>query len=333
MHSLREQPARDVIQWVKLRARQGSFDEYVAFLTNNADWPGMPLLAARGESTIPVDAPARDVLAYFANHAPRTGEGTLRLARVERARGNAAKADALIVKAWREFGLDAATEANFMAAHSRLLADHHTARLDNLLWQGASAAARRMFPLVNTDWRLSSEARIALRENRNGVDAAIEAVPAGFRNGAGLAYERYRWRLRKRRTGDAIALMMERSTSAAALGRPAEWGSRRRSFARDMMRDGKNRQAYALAANHFIGQGPGEEEEGNDYSDLEWLAGFIALRKLDNPQTALRHFQNHRAAVASPISLGSEAYVRALDHLRLEAGTAPASAFRTYRAR
>lgn len=308
MSALRERPARDVIQWLKLRAREGSFAEYVAFLTDNADWPGMPLLAARGEASIPVDANARDVLAYFANHAPRTGEGTLRLAAVERARGNAAKADALIVKAWREFGLDAATEANFMAAHSRLLADHHTARLDNLLWQGATAAARRMFPLVDNDWRLSSEARIALRENRNGVDAAIEAVPAGFQNGAGLAYERYRWRLNKRRTGDAIALMMERSTSAAALGRPAEWGSRRRSFARDMMRDGKNREAYALAANHFIGQGPGEEEEGNDYSDLEWLAGFIALRKLDNPQTALRHFQNHRAAVASPISLGRAGY-------------------------
>ncbi len=308
MRALSEQPARDVIQWTKLRAREGSFAEYLDFLTRNADWPGMPLLAARGEASIPENARPADVLTYFANHAPRTGEGSLRLAAAERARGNTSKANALIVKAWREFTLDSETEAKFLNSYGSLLADHHTARLDNLLWQGLTGPARRMFPLVSNDWRLSSEARIKLRNDQNGVDAAIEAVPTGFQNGAGLAYERYLWRLKKRRTAGAIELMLERSTSAAALGRPAAWGSRRRSFARDLMRDGKNQTAYRLAANHFIGQGPGEEPRGNDYSDLEWLAGYIALRKLNDPRTALRHFQNHRASVASPISLGRAGY-------------------------
>ncbi len=308
MRALQDQPARDVIQWTKLRAREGTFLEYLDFLTRNADWPGMSLLAARGEASIPDTARAADVLAYFADHAPRTGEGTLRLAAVERARGNIVQADALIVNAWRAFRLDAETEAKFLAQFSALLADHHADRLDNLLWDGATGAARRMIPLVSNDARLSAQARIALRENQDGVDAAIEAVPADLQNGAGLAYERYLWRLNKNRSDDARDLMLDRSTSAAALGRPELWGNRRRSFARDLMRDGRNREAYQLAANHFIGQGRGEAPRGNNYSDLEWLAGFIALRKLGDPHVALRHFQRHQAAVASPISLGRAGY-------------------------
>ena len=36
--------------------------------------------------------------------------------------------------------------------------------------------------------------------------------------------------------------------------------------------------------------------------------GYIALRKLNEPKTALVHFQNHRSVIKSPISRGRAAY-------------------------
>ena len=41
--------ARDLIEWQRLRAGQGTFADYRAFLDRRADWPGLPLLRAQGE--------------------------------------------------------------------------------------------------------------------------------------------------------------------------------------------------------------------------------------------------------------------------------------------
>ena len=52
----------DIIEWNRLRAGRGSFAEYQSFLKRNPDWPGLPLLAQKGEATIPVDADPNAVL-------------------------------------------------------------------------------------------------------------------------------------------------------------------------------------------------------------------------------------------------------------------------------
>jgi soluble lytic murein transglycosylase len=64
--------------------------------------------------------------------------------------------------------------------------------------------------------------------------------------------------------------------------------------------------------------------EGSDFADLEWLAGYIALRFLKDPALALHHFNGHDGAVESPISLGRAGYWqgRALE----EAGDSAAAA-------
>ena len=40
----------------------------------------------------------------------------------------------------------------------------------------------------------------------------------------------------------------------------------------------------------------------------EWVAGFIALTRMDDPELAVGHFERFRAAVATPISLGRAGY-------------------------
>lgn len=49
------------------------------------------------------------------------------------------------------------------------------------------------------------------------------------------------------------------------------------------MRDGDPKLAYQLASRHYL-------KEGSAFADLEWLSGYIALRKLNDPITALGHF-------------------------------------------
>lgn len=88
-----------------------------------------------------------------------------------------------------------------------------------------------------------------------------------------------------------------------ALGRPGMWGKRRAVLARRAAREGRAEIAYLLASTNHMGPA-----DGYDYADLEWLAGWIALRKLDRPRVAIGHFQRFYKAVETPISLGRGGY-------------------------
>ncbi|SMX30756.1 lytic transglycosylase domain-containing protein [Actibacterium lipolyticum] len=301
---------QDIVEWRYLRAGEGEFDQYVDFLKRNPDWPGLDRMRARGEVDIPASAKPDAVLDYFADYAPATGIGGLRLANAYKALGRNGDAEAQAVLTWRSMLLTPAVHAAFLNEFGDMLEPHHLARLDAMLWQGEAASAQLMLPLVPEEWGPLSSARIALRRQSAGVDQMIEAIPANLTNDAGLAYERFVWRARKGRDEDAMALLDERSISSAALGQPTRWASRRRTLARQAMRAGDAELAYRLAANHFL-------SEGSDFADLEWLAGFIALRMLKEPEVALSHFRRFEAAVETPISLGRAGYWegRALEEL------------------
>jgi soluble lytic murein transglycosylase len=296
--------AADIIEWQRLRAGEaggGTLADYRAFLARRSDWPGLPLLAEKGERTIPRDAAPEVVLDYFRTRLPATGRGALRLAAARAATGDRAGAEAEIVRAWTTLTLDAEEQAAFLERHGAWVAPHHAARLEAMLWRGAVVNARAMLPHVPADLARLAEARIGLREEVNGVDALIAAVPEALRDDPGLAFERFAWRARKGRNADAVALALERSVSAEALGEPARWAPQRAELARWLLREGRAREAYRLAADHHL-------DGGRDYAELEWLAGFAALRFLNDPERAISHFRRLRAAVETPISLGRAGY-------------------------
>ena len=295
--------AADIVRWRRLRAGEGDFDDYLEFTARRADWPGMARLRAEGERVIPPDARATDVLAYFADAAPATGAGAVRLVQAHAALDQAADAQALAVATWRTLPLAAADHATLLQAYGPVLAPHHVDRLDAMLWDGAEESARLMLDHVDRGWRALAVARMALRADRPGVDALIAAVPERLARDPGLAWERFTWRSRRGRTEDAAALLDARSIGFQSLGRPARWAGWRHVQARLMMQDGDPERAYRLAANHYL-------HDGATYAQLEWLAGFIALRKLDEADLALAHFDRFATAVQTPISLGRAGYWR-----------------------
>ena len=294
--------AADIIEWARLRDGQGSFADVQSFLKRRPDWPGERYLRRSSENAV-LDQNDAVVLQFFATTPAQTPSGVLRHARALANVGRKAEADATVINAWRDMPMGAAQHARYLSEHGAILAPHHDTRLDAMLWRNVTSNANRMFDLASDGAVAAAKARIALRTGQKGVDAMIKAVPPSHARQGGLQYERFAWRVRKGRSNDAQDLMIATSTSAEALGRPEEWANRRRSMARAEMRNGDPERAYEIAARHFL-------QAGSAYADLEWLAGYIALQKLNEPETALRHFNNHDAAVKSPISKGRAGYWR-----------------------
>ncbi|MEM9549853.1 MAG: lytic transglycosylase domain-containing protein [Pseudomonadota bacterium] len=315
------QIAQDIVLWHRLRAGFGTYNDVLDFLDRRADWPGLAWLKRKTETSFAA-ASNQTVLAYFMENPPQTAEGFLIHARALSAIGETGEAEASLVLAWRTLPMGSAVQSNYLSRYRALLAPHHGARIDRMLWDNHLVSARRMLPLVSEDTRKLAEARIALIDAAPGVDARIAAVPETLKTDPGLAFDRFVWRDRKGRDKDAIDLLLDRSVSAEALGLPDKWGNRRRVLARQEMRAGKPNRAYEIAARHFM-----SPEDGYVYADLEWLAGFIALRLLDDPATALRHFERFDAAVMSPISKGRGGYWIGRAHAALGDGAAAQAAY------
>jgi soluble lytic murein transglycosylase len=296
---------RDVIEWQRLRAGEGRLGDYEAFLARRPDWPGLQLLREKGEEAVArSDDPAR-VIAWFASGPALTGQGAVAHVRALLAQGRAAEAETEAMRAWADLRFDPEDEAALLALMPEALGFVHDLRLENALWQGRRAEAERMLPRVDKGLAALARARLGLQGDTDGVTALIDAVPEARKSDPGLAFDRFIWRMKRDRYDDALPLILERSASAESLGRPAAWAERRAILTRWLMRQNRPAEAYRVAANHHLAPGGGG---ASAYADLEFLAGFLALRRLDDPATALRHFRNLLANVSTPISLARGHY-------------------------
>ena len=291
-----------ILQWWDY-SRPGStasFDEIARFMAEHPDWPDQRLLQMNAEAAMARGVSDAEVIAWYRWRDPVSAPGRLRHADALLARGEDERAAALVRTAWVEgsFGAQELRET-YRRYRSLLRREDHVARLDRLVWANYGRAARRMYRYVDEGHQLLAEARLALRARQGGVDRAIQRVPRALRDHPGLVYERLRWRRAKDRDDDALALL--RSPPRELGPRPRLWWRERAILARRALENGLARRAYGLAAGH-------SQTAASTYSDAEWLAGWIALRFLDDARLAFPHFVNMHGAVTLPISRARGAY-------------------------
>ena len=278
---------------------KASFSEITDFIEKNSHWPHQRRLHFRAEEALDNDVPTEKILNWFNTHQPYTVKGIIFYAKALQDAGRQEKAKALITKAWRERNMTAADETIIKRRYKSWLrkADHE-ARLESLLWSGATNAAKRQAKRVSKDLRLLAEARITLRRQAAGVDWAIKRVPTHLKNHPGLIYERLRWRLRKGRYEDALPLL---NNPLQEMEQANLWWAERRRLVRWALRDNRIEEAYIVASNHST-------TSGYPYAEAEWLSGWIALRFLNDAESALTHFTNMSGKVRFPISVSRAHY-------------------------
>ncbi len=290
--------AKAYFDWRRLRAGEGTWTEYIRFLDAHPDWPGLPLLRKVGETKIPVGRPAREVLTYFQEDLPQTGTGALRLAAAFEATAQKKSATDTIRLAWLTLYLSKSERETIFARYRSALKDIHWTRANKLIWDGQFNQALALRPYLSSDQVKLAETRVALRRGQNGVNKLIDALPTNLKSDSGLAYDRFRWRLRKDLWEGGEELIRTQSTSREALGRPDVWSDRRAMIARKAMRERRYKTAHTIASTHFLKP----DEDG--YTDLEWLSGYLKLVYLDEPEDAITHFRRLRDRAVTPITQG-----------------------------
>ncbi|TAD90328.1 MAG: lytic transglycosylase domain-containing protein [Alphaproteobacteria bacterium] len=300
-----------LVRWTAYRTgRAGEqFSEVTGFIDRHRDWPLQPALIRRAEELARTETDLEALLAWFARQPPISRIGKVRLAEVLRAVGREAEAVATIRQTWVEESFGAREEADFLAQFAAdLTADHHVARANRLLWAGTWEAAKRMLERLPPAQQALATARLALNGQGGDAQAAVAAVPPSLAQDAGLIFDLVRWHSRAERNDDARALLL---TAPVEAMRAVTWWSQRDLQARRALAEGDPALAYRLAASHGLPAGSGE------WADAEFLAGWLALRHLNDPARGFTHFQTLFQGVRLPVSTARGAYWagRSLDAL------------------
>jgi soluble lytic murein transglycosylase len=305
--SIQDPAARAFALWYKYRGSgiSGSAEAIEQFRLSHPDWPGQDELREKAETVLFLnDASPDAVKAFFATSTPLTGAGKAALAGAYLKDGNDAAARDLVVSAWRDHQLNAAVEKKILDRFGTMLtAENHRARIDRLLYpddKSATAAALRVSKLLPADEQKKVAARIAVVQRGGNAGKLLDALPAGAVNAdVGLRFNRIQWLRRKDRDEEAWKMLLDAPSEPNVLLDLNNWWVERRLNCRTALNAGKARIAYEIADKHGL-------VSGDSYIEAEFLAGWIALRFLSEPQTALHHFILLRAAATSSknIALG-----------------------------
>jgi soluble lytic murein transglycosylase len=311
-NQIKDPAARDFALWYKYRnsPASGNAAAIERFRLAHPDWPGQDELREKAEAALFLtDAGTDAVKEFFKDTAPQTGAGKAALAAVYKKEGNDAAARELVISAWRDHTLNAAIEKKILDLYGGwLTAEHHRARIDRLLYpdeQGATEAALRVSKLLSPEEQKKVAARIAVVKRGGNAGKLLDALPASaVEADVGLRFNRIQWLRRtkdKQRREQAWKMLLDAPSEPNVLLDLNNWWTERRINCRGALNDGNPKVAYEIAAKHGLVSGDG-------YIEAEFLAGWIALRFLNDPQSALSHFLSLRSAATSSKSIALGEY-------------------------
>jgi len=295
----RDPGARRLIEWAYVSDKHSgaSFAEIAEFLKDYPDWPGRDRLYARAEEALSPIMDPRVVIAWFAGRTPQTGIGKVRLGEALIANGSVAEGRALIQRAWIEDSFEPDQEYYMVAQHSDVLTpEAERERLEYLFARNDIAAARREIARAGSELQQLADTRLTLREDPVRGEQELASLPITLRDDPGILFDQAHL-LRERNDIAAVPSLLIRSpTLELAKIVPDRWWTELNYDARTALEQGFYRDAYALAAD------AGLPRDSDQYGEAEFLAGWIALREMHDPQAALAHFQNLISVVTHPVS-------------------------------
>jgi len=294
---------QSIDRWRQLTASDAlDFGTYSNFLMT---YPGYPLedrlrgYAERALTRYPADA--NSTVAFFTRFPPLSSEaaGRYAVALSTLQRSDAAQK---AVAAWRAGSLAPDDEARLMSMYgSRFTQADHDARMDELLWQGATDQAERQISFVSTANRPLFMERLSMLQGSAPGTMGLTLTPQ-MNADPGYIYARA---VQARKSGNLpgeIALLSNRPPLSKPVPEPEKWVRELLNSARGAGSD----SAVRIASSIDDAFPPGTDISKlsfrlrDDYTTLVWLGGTKALWSLGDARRAAPLFYRYGAAAQTP---------------------------------
>jgi soluble lytic murein transglycosylase len=319
--SISDPAAQKLIEWALLRSTDSpaGFERYVAFLNANPDWPGA-LLRRRAEASLWQERRDGSTVRRFVGKEPASSVGRLALARVLMNEGDRDGAAREVRAVWQSAELSAEMESAVLDTFTEMVSRaDHIARMDRRLGAKDFGAAMRAAKRAGDDRVAIVKACIAAETKSAKGGALLDAVSTEARTDLGYTLCRLHWLTRNDAPGSnlhgriitpkeniaaAVRLVLAASPEDLQRQDTDEWWRERRALARKLIDLGDAATAYEVVRQ--------SAPPANPYyrAEFHFMAGWIALRFLADPATALEHFIHIDDGATDPVLLARAAYWR-----------------------
>ena len=302
---VKDKDFKNLISWIYLKEKsnKATFSDYINFIDNNPNYPRINRLKYLAEHKINLNSNSPNtVIGWFESSPPLSGFGKIKLGESYFLKGNFEKAEQFIKDGWINASLSSKDLRYLNKKYKKFLnSSDHLKRADYMAWEYKYWDLKRILRYLPKDYRALYNARQILMSNSYGVDDAISKVPNNLKSDIGLRYDRLKWRSRRGRTDSSLEIIDQAPLNKDELIRADLWWKQRNIISRSLIYKKKYEKAYEVAKNHALDEGP-------EFAEAEWMAGWIAVSFLNNPNKAVNHFKSFYENVGYPISLARGAY-------------------------
>ncbi len=276
---------RRVVQWAAIYYGNGAipYDSVRRFAAEAPSFAFPGVFKTRIEqSLLKADAPAATIIATLGGSMPNTLDGQIALARAYADTGKTDRAAAIARSIWVDNFLDPASEARVLAALGTLLTPKdHWARAEHLMMNDRASGVERLLKFLTPAQQSLAVARNAVSRNDKDAKKLLDAVDKSEQTNPIFYFSRAQRARQFELWDDAIAYL----DKGQANDPDAEnWWYERRTLIRQLLSIGDAKRAYRAAADYTSGP------EGR-LVEARFHAGWIALSFLNDPKSAVKHFE------------------------------------------
>jgi soluble lytic murein transglycosylase len=305
--TLDDPAARKLIEWVTLRDSDSpaGFDRYAAFIQTNADWPSTTSLRRRAEARLWQERREASTVRRFLGRQPVSAIGRLALARVLQGEGDRAGAEREVRGVWQSAEMSAELEAAVSNEFAGILTPaDDVARMDKRIGAKDFGAAMRAAKRLGSSRVAIVKACEAAEANSKKAKAQLGEVAEELRGDLGYVLCRLHWLQVHDDFAAAAQLLTETSRVGLERQDTDEWWRERRLLARRLLDLGDPQTAYRVVREAAVPSNPYYR------SEYHFMAGWTALRFLNDPATAYAHFAHVDDGSSDPVVLARAAYWR-----------------------
>ncbi len=287
--------------WRLLRQSSGySFAQYAAFLIPYQGWPDEAKMRAWAERAMRPGENPTSVIAFFTSDKPNSGNGWARLAEAYAATGRMAEALEAARSAWGEADLDAGDEQSIWARFGGSLtrADQDR-RADALLFAKKPDDAARFLSAVSLQRQASFAARVAMQQDAPDAETRYGAVIGTVTSDAGLMMDRTRYLRAHNYTQSARDLGARSHNFVYRPVDPERFYDMLLLLANDACQDRQWQTCFRIASqlDDVLPAGANVSDQPigirDNYTSLAWLAGSVALDRMNQPGSAIGMFDRY----------------------------------------
>ena len=281
------------------------FDRYAAFIQANADWPSTASLRRRAEARLWQERRDASTVRRFLGRQPVSAVGRLALARVLQGEGDHAGAEREVRGVWQSAEMSAELETAVSNEFAGVLTSaDDVARMDKRIGAKDFGAAMRAAKRLGPGRVAIVKACEAAEANSKKAKALLGEVPEELRGDLGYVLCRLHWLQVHDDFVAAAKLVTETSRVGLERQDTDEWWRERRHLARKLLDFGDPQTAYRVVREAAVPSNPYYR------SEFHFMAGWIALRFLNDPATASTHFTHVDDGSSDPVVLARAAYWR-----------------------